>query len=125
MDDAVAIALKEMKEQQGEVVKALQDTAIQLARLDERQQETTSKVNAIGVSLNNHYVGALEFGMLKEKVEAGIRDWKLQDQRTWLKIEEVEKQRESDRTWFIRTTVGGAITFGFALVLAYMKVKGG
>lgn len=125
MDADVGNALRKIEEQQAEVAKALQETSIQLARLDERQQETTNKVNALVVSLNNHYVGALEFGLLKEKVDTAIADWKLQDQRTWLKIEEVEKQRESDRTWFIRTTIGGMVTVGVAVLLTYLKVRGG
>lgn len=117
--------LKEIREGQAETSKALHDAAIQLARLDERQQETTSKVNAIQLAMSNNYVGSIEFGMVKKDLEDLEREHGLENQRLWLKVEDMQKDREDDRKWFIRTTIGGAITFAFALALMYVKVKGG
>lgn len=127
-------ALQSLQDQQGEVAKALQEATVQLARLDERQQETSKKVDAISLALNNHYVGSLEFAMLRQRVDDYIRDSRVESARVWVKLDEVQKDfdvkvdeltkaRDNDRLWFIRTTIAGAVSVCIALFLTWVGAK--
>lgn len=101
--------LQAIQETQKDLSEAMQGVAIQLARLDERQQETTRKVDAITIAMSNNYVGAIEFGIVKKE----LTDYKIyadaERQRIWTAIEALKDERESDRTWFIRLTIAGAL----------------
>lgn len=112
--------------------KTVSENTVQLARFEERLDATNSKVDALVLNLSNNVVSPFEFGGLKQrfddfkvetaKVEATA---KLENQRLWLKVEEMEKDRQSDRTWFIRLTIGGAITAIGSAIALYSKLHGG
>lgn len=104
---------------------------VQLARFEERLDATNSKVDALVATMANNVVSPFEFGGLKQRfddfkvdVARDEAQAKLENQRLWIKIEEMEKDRQGDRTWFIRLTFGGALTALIAALSLYLKLKG-
>lgn len=112
--------------------KTVSDNTVQLARFEERLQATDNKVDALVATMANNVVSPFEFGGLKQrfedhkievaKAEAASR---LENQRLWIKVETMEEQRQSDRTWFIRLTLGGALTAIGSAIALYLKLHGG
>lgn len=123
---------EELRKVLGTLTVSLQENTLQLARLDERQRHTSEKVDALVLNFANNSVSIMDFGILKQrfddhkvdiaKAEASMR---LENQRLWLKVEEMEKDRQSDRTWFIRLTLGGAFSAFIAAFGLYWQLKGG
>lgn len=123
---------EELRETLAGITGALQANTLQLARLDERQKNTSEKVDALVLNFANNSVSVMDFGILKQrfddhKVEIAKNESasKLENQRLWLKVEEMEKDRQSDRTWFIRLTLGGAFSAFIAAFGLYWQLKGG
>lgn len=113
--------LREIQDAQKDLTSAVHEVNLTLARLDERQQETTRKVDAITVAMSNNYVGAIEFGIMQKEF-AGYKIFADQERaKLWVKIDELEKDREGDRTWFIRLTLAGM----FAVVMGFIGLKKG
>lgn len=113
--------LEEIQKSQAVIRDAVQETQVQLARLDERQQETTRKVDLMSLALANQYVGSIEFGLLKKEVLEHKLYADQERAKIWKRLEDLEEARDSDRTWFIRLTLGGF----FAGILALFGVKKG
>lgn len=78
---------------------AINDIKISQARSDERQTETTKKLDMMTLALSNNYVGAIEFGTIKQRVE----------------------KLESWNVWIVRVSLGAIVLAG----IAALRIKGG
>lgn len=114
---------QDLKDTLKELNESLLSNTIQLARLDERQKQTNEKVDALVINLTNNVVSPFEFGSLKQSFSDLKASHGLENQRLWIKIETMEKERQDDRTWFIRLTLGGAFTAIISVIVFYLKIK--
>jgi hypothetical protein len=91
--------IAEMRQDFRKLAETITDMKIATARFEEKQSQTTEKLNLMTLALSNNYVSAVEFGTVKQRVD------KLE---TW-------------NTWLARTVFGAIVI----AILGVVRIKGG
>lgn len=101
--DDIKQGFAELKEEFRHLASGFTDIKVAMARYEERQNDTTKKIDMMTLALSNNYVSAVEFNATKRSMEDRL------------------KTLEQWNTWIIRLVVGGVVLAG----LAALRIKGG